>query len=107
MVPMPRQAIDKNNEYQRLAGLQSDIADLVERVKRLEAARPPPQAKYLSQERAAVVIGVKPPTLAAWRHFGKGPRYIKIGRQAFYLEADIEVWMDAQAVVPIPKEAIA
>jgi predicted DNA-binding transcriptional regulator AlpA len=102
---MPQQVIDKNKEYQHLAGLESDIADLIERVKRLEAARPPPQGRYLSQEEAAVLIGVKPPTLASWRCHGRGPRYIKIGRQAFYLESDIETWMDAQAIVPVPKEA--
>jgi transcriptional regulator with XRE-family HTH domain len=57
----------------------------------------------LTQERAAELIGVKPTTLSAWRHFGRGPRYLKIGRYCFYRRADIETWLDAQAVVPIPK----
>jgi hypothetical protein len=57
----------------------------------------------LTQEQAAVVIGVKPTTLAAWRHFGRGPKYLKIGRSCFYRRGDIETWMDAQAVVPVPK----
>jgi hypothetical protein len=57
----------------------------------------------LTQEQAAEIIGVKPSTLGSWRHFGRGPRYLKIGRCCFYRRADIETWPDAQAVVPIPK----
>jgi predicted DNA-binding transcriptional regulator AlpA len=60
-----------------------------------------------TQEEAAVIIGVKPSTLAMWRHKGRGPRYLKIGRSCFYLESDIEAWLDAQAVVPMPKEPVA
>jgi predicted DNA-binding transcriptional regulator AlpA len=57
-----------------------------------------------TQEEAAAIIGVKPTTLASWRHYGKGPRYLKIGRSCFYCESDIEEWLDAQAVVPMSKE---
>jgi Helix-turn-helix domain len=57
----------------------------------------------LTQEQAAAVIGVKPTTLSAWRHFGRGPRYLKVGRSCFYRRSDIETWLDGQAVVPIPK----
>lgn len=56
-----------------------------------------------TQEQAATVLGVKPTTLATWRHQGRGPRYIKIGRSCFYLDSDIESWLDAQAVIPVPK----
>jgi len=56
-----------------------------------------------TQEEAAVILGVKPTTLAMWRHKGKGLRYLKIGRSCFYRESDIETWLDEQAVVPIPK----
>ena len=102
---MPEKLIAKNIEYQKLVGLESDIDGLVERVKRLEAARPPPDDRLRSQEEAAVVIGVKPPTLATWRHYGKGPRYIKVGRSAFYKLRDIENWLDQQAVVPFKGDA--
>jgi hypothetical protein len=57
----------------------------------------------LTQEKAAELIGVKPCTLAMWRHLGRGPTYLKIGRACFYRRDDIEAWLDAQAVVPIPK----
>lgn len=97
---MSQHLIEKNKESRHIAGLQSDIAALVERVKCLEAARPPPNEKLLSQEEAAVVIGVKPTTLSSWRHYGKGPRYVKVGRSARYKLQDIENWLDQQAVVP-------
>jgi predicted DNA-binding transcriptional regulator AlpA len=105
---MPQTIQEKNNEHLRQAGLESDlVADLIERIKRLEAARPSPQERLLSQEEAAVVIGVKPPTLAMWRHQGKGPRFLKLGRSCFYRPRDIETWLDEQCIVPIPKEADA
>jgi Helix-turn-helix domain len=91
-------------EYQIRRGLESDVASLMERVRALEAARPPPEDRLLNQESAAALIGVKPPTLASWRHFGKGPHYIKVGRSAFYKVADIEAWLKEQAVIPIPKD---
>jgi hypothetical protein len=92
-----------NIEHIFRKGLESELLDLIKRVQRLEAARPPPDQQLLSQEQAATYIGVKPPTLAAWRHYGKGPHYLKVGRSAFYKLADIERWLDAQAVIPIPK----
>jgi predicted DNA-binding transcriptional regulator AlpA len=54
----------------------------------------------LTQEQAALLLGLKPPTLASWRHQGRGPRYLKIGRSCFYRESDIETWLDGQAVIP-------
>ena len=100
---MTQHLAEKTIEHQRWAGLESLIAELTERVQRLEAARPPPP-KLLGQEAAAEFIGLKPPTLAAWRHYNKGPAYLKVGRSAFYRIEDIEKWIDAQAVVP--KEAL-
>jgi transcriptional regulator with XRE-family HTH domain len=60
-----------------------------------------------TQEEAAAIIGVKPATLSMWRHKGRGPRYLKIGRSCFYLERDIETWLNEQAVIPIPKDSAA
>ncbi len=95
---MPQHLIDKNAEHQHKAGLESLVTELIKRIELLEAARPPP--RLLDQETAAKYIGVKPPTLAAWRHYGKGPAYRKVGRGTFYAIEDIETWMDAQRVVP-------
>jgi predicted DNA-binding transcriptional regulator AlpA len=94
---------EQNLEYRILRGLESDISYLMERVKSLEAARPPPD-RLLNQETAASMIGVKIATLANWRHFGKGPKYIKAGRNAYYKISDIDAWLDSRAVIPIPKD---
>ena len=92
-----------NAEYQIRRGLESDVLALMERVRALEAARPPPDDRLLNQESAAALIGVKPLTLATWRHKGRGPPFIKVGRNAFYKATDIERWLNEQAVVPITK----
>jgi predicted DNA-binding transcriptional regulator AlpA len=65
----------------------------------------PCQSRLLSQEEAARAIGVKPPTMAAWRHQGRGPRYLKVGRSCFYRQADIDTWLDTQCVVPKSESA--
>jgi predicted DNA-binding transcriptional regulator AlpA len=57
-----------------------------------------------TNEEAAAFLRVKPSTLVAWRHQGRGPKYLKIGRSCFYRERDLEEWLDAQAVVPIPND---
>lgn len=62
---------------------------------------------HITQEQAAAIVGVKPATLGMWRHQGRGPRYLKIGRSAFYRPSDIEAWLDEQAVVPVPKNSAA
>jgi predicted DNA-binding transcriptional regulator AlpA len=98
---MPENLSARIDAFRRGKGLDSDLADLIERIRRLEGGRPPPEDDPLiNQEQAAVVIGVKPPTLAMWRHKDKGPPYRKIGRSAFYRRSDIEQWLDAQCVIP-------
>ena len=99
---MPESLSNLNVEHLFRKSLESELADLIKRIERLEAARPPPD-QLLTQEAAAAYIGVKPPTLASWRHFGRGPSYVKVGRRAFYKVTDIERWLNEQAVVPIPK----
>ena len=58
-----------------------------------------------TQEDAAAKLHVKPTTLAAWRHQGRGPRYVKIGRSCFYYDADLDAWLEDQAVIPAPKNS--
>jgi len=99
---MPDAIIPQSEDYRRRKGLESDLADLIERVKRLEAARPPPPQDdpLLTQEQAASALGLKPPTLAMWRHQKKGPAYVKIGRSAFYRQSALTAWLEAQSVIP-------
>lgn len=47
---------------------------------------------------AAKYLGVKPPTLTAWRHRGQGPVFIRVGRLVRYREEDLERWVAERAV---------
>jgi hypothetical protein len=49
-------------------------------------------------EVAAARLGLKPGTLAAWRSEKRGPKYFKIGRACLYAPADLEAWIQKQAV---------
>jgi len=35
-------------------------------------------------------------TLRKWRHLGRGPRFIKVGRAVRYLPADVAAWLDSR-----------
>lgn len=59
----------------------------------------------LTTEKAAEYLGLKPATLTSWRHQGRGPRYIKVGRSCVYRLADVESWLDEQAVIPFKELA--
>lgn len=41
-------------------------------------------------------IGLSPQTLARWRHEGKGPGYVKIGRLVAYRVGELRGWLDGQ-----------
>ena len=34
-------------------------------------------------------------TLAKWRVYGKGPRWVKMGRSVFYDRSELDLWIDA------------
>lgn len=34
-------------------------------------------------------------TLAKWRVYGKGPRWVKMGRSVFYERTDVDSWIDS------------
>lgn len=44
---------------------------------------------------AAEIIGKHPRTLANWRVAGIGPRYVRVGRSAFYRQSDLDAWVEA------------
>ena len=48
---------------------------------------------------AAAMLGLSRGTLANWRAEGRGPRYIKSGKQILYRVSDLEAWLDAQPTV--------
>jgi hypothetical protein len=37
--------------------------------------------------------GIKPGTLAKWRHFGTGPEFVKIGNRVFYDETTLDTFV--------------
>jgi len=49
----------------------------------------------LTEADAAARLGLKVATLRAWRHQGRGPAYVRLGRAIRYLEADIEEFLSA------------
>jgi hypothetical protein len=49
----------------------------------------------LDERNAATVLGLNPRTLAAWRHRGCGPPYVKISARCIrYRLVDLAVWAD-------------
>ena len=55
--------------------------------------------KLLGSEDAADYLGVRPQTLANWRHLGgRGPRYLRVGALVKYDERDLDAWLESRAV---------
>ena len=58
----------------------------------------------LTTDQAAPLMGVSPLTLVkAGATLAKVRAILKVGRRAFYYSSDIEAWLAAQVVVPVPK----
>ncbi|MEU1550279.1 helix-turn-helix domain-containing protein [Nocardia sp. NPDC005745] len=55
---------------------------------------------YLTNTKAAEMIGIHPVTLARWRCEGRGPRYEKLTASRFgrirYKDTDVHAWMRQQ-----------
>jgi Helix-turn-helix domain len=49
---------------------------------------------------AAEILRQQPSTLIAWRSLKRGPRFLKVGRTAMYLRADLRTWLADQIVEP-------
>ena len=52
----------------------------------------------LTERQVAEQLGLSVATLRAWRHRGKGPRFLRLGRSVRYLPADVEEFVRASAV---------
>ena len=50
-------------------------------------------SNFKTTEETAKVLGLKKGTLEAWRYYGKGPRFHKIGRYVRYSIEDIEAFI--------------
>ena len=54
-----------------------------------------PRHAPLTEADAAVRLGLKVATLRAWRHQGRGPAFVRLGRAIRYLMADIDDFLQA------------
>ena len=54
----------------------------------------------LNEKLAAQKLGIAVQTLRNWRHQGRGPSYIKMGRRIGYQEKDLERYVQANRIEP-------
>ena len=52
-------------------------------------------AEPLTETEAAGRLGLKVATLRAWRHQGRGPAFVRLGRAIRYLRSDIDEFLTA------------
>ena len=59
----------------------------------------------MNETEAAERLGLSVATLRAWRHRGKGPRFVRLGRAVRYLPTDVAEFIRDCAVDtrPVPK----
>ena len=55
-------------------------------------------ARALTVREVADMLGLSVATLRAWRHRGKGPRFLRLGRSVRYLPSDVADFVRASAV---------
>lgn len=55
-------------------------------------------ATALTETQVAEQLGLSVATLRAWRHRGRGPRFLRFGRAVRYLPADLDEFIRASAV---------
>jgi predicted DNA-binding transcriptional regulator AlpA len=58
--------------------------------------------RALTEREVADVLGLSVATLRAWRHRGKGPRFLRLGRSVRYLPSDVADFVRASAVDTTP-----
>jgi excisionase family DNA binding protein len=56
----------------------------------------------LTESEAAVRLGLKVATLRAWRHQGRGPAYVRLGRAIRYLAIDVDEFIQSNRHHPRP-----
>ena len=58
--------------------------------------------RALTEREVAERLGLSVGTLRAWRHRGKGPRFLRLGRSVRYLPSDVADFVRASAVDTTP-----
>lgn len=54
----------------------------------------------LTESEAATRLGLKVATLRAWRHQGRGPAYVRLGRAVRYLTTDVDDFIQSNRQIP-------
>jgi excisionase family DNA binding protein len=54
--------------------------------------------RAMTENEAAEQLGLSVATLRAWRHRGKGPRFVRFGRAVRYLPSAVEEFIRASTV---------
>ena len=52
--------------------------------------------RLLPPPAASDYLGIAVPTLACWRHYGRGPNYFKVGSRIFYEQSALDAWLDSR-----------
>ena len=61
-----------------------------------------PAPDYLTVEETAAMLRTPRSQLDQWRHFRKGPPYVKLRKRVLYPRADLLKWLDRRRVDPEP-----
>ena len=64
----------------------------------LNRAQTSDTTRALTEREVAELLGLSVATLRAWRHRGKGPRFLRLGRSVRYLPSDLADVVRACAV---------
>ena len=64
----------------------------------LNGAQRSDTTRALTEREVAELLGLSVATLRAWRHRGKGPRFLRLGRSVRYLPSDLADFVRASAV---------
>ena len=54
----------------------------------------------LNEKQAAERLGVAVKTMQQWRHFGRGPKFAKIGRLVKYRGTDLDAYITSRTINP-------
>jgi excisionase family DNA binding protein len=60
-------------------------------------------AEPLTELEAAARLGLKVATLRAWRHQGRGPAFLRLGRAIRYLSSDLDEFLHVNRHGPTSK----
>jgi predicted DNA-binding transcriptional regulator AlpA len=75
-------------------------------IERNDTGVTPSTREPLTESEGALRLGLKVATLRAWRHQGRGPGFVRLGRAIRYLSADIDEFLSANRCRPTPADAM-